>query len=49
MSKYSEQYSRNVEHTKYDPNVWTKTGPEKDDIIEGGEEWFETLYGHLTN
>ena len=29
--------------------VLIKIGPEKDDVIEGGEEWFEKLYGLLAN
>lgn len=29
-----------------DEPIYIKTGPEKEGVIEGGEEWFSTLY-HL--
>lgn len=27
--------------------VWIKTGPEKQDVTDGGEEWFGHLFGIL--
>ena len=30
-----------------DDPIWIQSGPDKDDIIEGGEEWFSTLHGLL--
>ena len=28
-------------------NIWIQNGPEKEDITEGGEEWFQTIYNLL--
>ena len=30
-----------------DNPIWIKTGPDKEDIIEGGEEWFGHIFGIL--
>ena len=30
-----------------DDPIWIKTGPDKEDIFEGGEEWFGFIFGSL--
>ena len=34
--------------TQLDDPVWIKTGPEKEDVFDGGEEWFGHIFGFLT-
>ena len=33
--------------SELDDPIWIKTGPEPEDIIEGGEEWFGFIFGIL--
>ena len=35
--------------SELDEPIWIETGPDKEDVIEGGEEWFGHIFGILAN
>ena len=44
----NQPHRRQTELGRLDDPIWIQTGPEKEDIIEGGEEWFGHIFGFIT-